>query len=60
MNRADEGALALALADSATASLKPADRARLCAKLVVERRLSQLVPRPRTDSSATSIVKGRR
>jgi hypothetical protein len=33
MNRADEGALAWALADSATALLKPADRAWLCAKI---------------------------
>ncbi|BCP14140.1 hypothetical protein MINTM021_10490 [Mycobacterium paraintracellulare] len=33
MNRADEGALAWTLADSATVFLKPADRARLCAKI---------------------------
>jgi hypothetical protein len=33
MNRADEGALAWALADSATAFLKRADRVRLCAKI---------------------------
>ena len=33
MNRADEIALAWALADSATAFLKPADRAWLCAKI---------------------------
>ncbi|BCO60211.1 MULTISPECIES: hypothetical protein [Mycobacterium avium complex (MAC)] len=33
MNRADEGALAWALIDSATASLKPAVRALLCAKI---------------------------
>src|ERR1700761_571354 len=33
MNRTDEGALAWALADSATALLKPADRAWLCAKI---------------------------
>jgi hypothetical protein len=33
MNRADEGALAWALADWATAFLNPADRAWLCAKI---------------------------
>ena len=33
MNIADEGALAWALADSATGFLKPADRTRLCAKI---------------------------
>lgn len=33
MNIADEGALAWALADSATAFLKPTDHARLCAKI---------------------------
>ena len=33
MNRADEGALAWALVDSATAFLKPTVRARLCAKI---------------------------
>lgn len=33
MNRADEGALAWALADSAMVFLKPADRAQLCAKI---------------------------
>ena len=34
MNRADEGALAWALTDSAAAWLRPADRAWLCAKIV--------------------------
>ena len=33
MNRTDEGALAWALADSAKVFLKPADRARMCAKI---------------------------
>jgi hypothetical protein len=40
MNRTDEGALAWALVDSATAFLKPAVRTWLCAKTVAGERIS--------------------